>query len=209
MKSKKRLCFLGGSFDPPHLGHLILAQSVREAFGFEQVRFLPAGSPPLKQTSAGVEDRLAMLELALAGNPHFLIDRREVDWFLAGSGVSYTYQSVLRLKAEGPEAELAFVIGMDQLAQLDKWREIHELLKHVRFLTAMRPGFKRDEVLDRLTTSFEPSVIKVLAEGCFAMPLLAISSSEVRKRLLVGASIRYLVPEPVREYIAFHKLYAS
>lgn len=196
-----RIAVLGGTFDPPHLGHLVLGECVRWQFGCERVLFVPAGDPYRKTGTDTPENRRAgvaaartvtpgatrieMVRLAIAGNPHFEADGREV----ARAGPSYTVETLRELRAEGCE-EIVLVLGSDALGDLPNWREPDEIRRLARIVVAEKEpgasagGFERVE-----------------------MPLLRISSTEIRGRVAAGKPIRYLVPEAVREYIEERGLY--
>ncbi len=196
-----RIAVLGGTFDPPHVGHLVLGECVWWQFDCERVLFVPAGDPYRKTGTdtaenrrAGVSSRrtvtpgasrLEMVRLAIAGNPHFEADGREV----ARSGPSYTVETLRELRAEGRE-EIVLVLGSDALADLPNWREPGEIRRLARIVVAEKePGTS--------TGGFER----------VEMPLLRISSTAVRGRVAAGHPIRYLVPECVREYIEREGLY--
>jgi nicotinate-nucleotide adenylyltransferase len=186
----------GGTFDPIHLGHLILAELVGEAEGLSEVLFVPAGRPPHKrgQTSAGAADRLRMVELGVAGNPRFAVSGMELET----SGPSFTIDTVRRLKAAGAE-RVALILGSDSLVDLGSWREPEALVRECELLVVARPGVD----LDQAPAAFRSRARMVAA------PQLDIASRTIRARVAAGRSIRYWVPEPVREYIAAHGLYRA
>lgn len=185
----------GGTFDPIHLGHLVVADRVAEVAGLARVIFVPAGRPPHKEGRpiTPAADRLAMVELAIAGNPRFSGSRLELD---SVSGPSFTIDTVRRWKAAG-EGDVALILGADSLAELGTWREPEALLAECRVLVVGRPGVD----LERTPSHLVAQVAFIEA------PRLDISSSEIRERVAAGRSIRYLVPEPVREYILSRDLY--
>jgi nicotinate-nucleotide adenylyltransferase len=185
----------GGTFDPIHLGHLVVADHVAEAAGLARVVFVPAGRPPHKagRPITPARDRLAMVELAIAGNPRFSVSRLELE---SAGGPSFTIDTVRRWKAAG-EGEVALILGADSLVELDTWREPEALLAECRVLVVGRPGVD----LERAPAHLVGKVTFIAA------PRLDISSSEIRERVAAGRSIRYLVPEPVREYILGRDLY--
>ncbi len=184
----------GGTFDPVHIGHLVVAERVAEAEQLARVLFLPAGRPPHKQgrTFAPAADRLAMVERAVAGNPRFAVSAIELE----SDGPSFTIDTVRRLKAEGA-SHLALILGADSLVELGTWRRPEALLGECRVIVVERPGFDLAGALP----AFRQSAHMIDA------PRLDISSSDIRARVRAGLSIRYLVPEAVREYIAEHGLY--
>jgi nicotinate-nucleotide adenylyltransferase len=191
-----RIGIFGGTFDPPHLGHLIVAEHVRVEFGLDQIRFTPAWVPPHKQgvVLSGAEHRLAMLHLALEGNPGFLLDEREVK----RQGISYTVDTLRALKEEDSRSELFLLIGADNLEEFHKWREPDQIVRLAKLLVMRRPGYKAEGA-------------DVFPKGSYLesnAPLLSISSTTIRNRTGIGRSIRYLVPPAVEEYIHAKKLYS-
>lgn len=198
----KRLGVLGGSFDPVHLAHLLMAEAVREALALDLVLFVPAGVQPLKQGQpvTPAEDRLAMLELAVADNPCFAISRVDVD----RQGPSYTADTVRQLREQwgGVTLQMWFIIGSDSLASFPRWRDPLAILAETRLAVVRRPGIDVDmPVLEQTVPGLGTSVDWVDA------PLVAISSTDIRQRVKEGRSIRYRVPESVREYIESRNLY--
>jgi nicotinate-nucleotide adenylyltransferase len=203
MRSPTRIGIVGGSFDPPHLAHLIMAETVREALGLDIVLFMPAGTQPLKQDREATHEdhRVAMTELAIAGNPHFALSRVDVD----RHGPSYTADSLEHLRKEygGPErAAMWFVIGSDSLLNLQRWREPARILAQARLAVVRRPGYEAD------LGTLEAQVPGVTAAVDWVdAPLMEISSTDIRERLRQGRSARYRVPGPVLAYIEQHGLY--
>lgn len=196
-----RVGIFGGTFDPVHLGHLIVAQEVCFRARLDRLLFVPAGQPPHKpgRVVAPAVHRLAMLEAALAGNPTFAIARLEVE----RTGPSYSVDTVRALRAElGAAAELLFVLGSDQLAELPTWHKPGELLALCRVVAVPRPGATCD--LAALAAAL-PGLRERLT--WVPIPQIGISASEIRRRVAAGEPIRYLVPEAVAGYIAAHGLY--
>jgi nicotinate-nucleotide adenylyltransferase len=198
------VAWFGGSFNPPHIGHLVLAERVREARSLDRVDLLVAGEPPHAGGKAAVEarHRLEMARLAVSGNSALGVDERET----RRPGKSYTIETAKALIAQGVKRPV-FIVGGDMLADLPSWRDASELVELADFIPVLRPGFGW-EVFDALRASFGDKVARRIKDACVKAPLLQISSSEIRERLLVGKSVRYLVPDAVIEYIAKHKLYA-
>jgi len=201
-----RVGVLGGTFDPPHLGHLILAQEAFQALGLSQVLFVPAGEPWRKagRELSPREVRLAMMRLAVGGNPGFAVSTAEVD----RPGPSYTAETLAELREQfDSEIELFFIMGGDSLADFPHWHQPLRILELARLAVAERPP-SRDE-------GFEEGIPEELAEALrervvwLSMPMIAISASAVRERVRQGLSIRYWVPEAVEEYIHSHRLYAA
>ena len=191
MSVPERIALFGGSFDPVHHGHLILARDAVERFRLDQIRFVPAALSPHKPETrpAPPEVRAAMLSAAIADEPRFVLDERE----LRRPPPSYSIDTVESLRSEFPGARLFFLIGEDNLAKLDTWRRIGDLRNLVELVV-----FGRDAV------SESP------LHGHTTLPRrLDISATEIRERVARGASIRYLVPEAVRQLILQHQLYRS
>ena len=191
-----RVCIFGGTFDPPHIGHLLIAQTVCEEEKFDKILFMPANIPPHKKNISGVNDRLAMLNLAIKGNPNFEISDMEIE----RGGVSYTIDTLkdIRPSVIKAEDELFYLIGSDSLLGFKKWKNPKEILKHCNVVVAIRPGFRPSDI---------PAWI--LHRIQFAnIPRFEISSSNIRQRWRENKTIRYLVTLPVWEYINHHNLYS-
>jgi nicotinate-nucleotide adenylyltransferase len=194
-----RFGVLGGTFDPVHLGHLLLAEEAREQLGLERVLFVPAGQPwrkAARQISAA-RHRLAMLRLATEGNPAFEVSDIET----ARPGPSYTGETLARIREERKEAELFFVMGEDALADLPNWRDPDRILELAMLAVARRTG----------EDSGSPELVAIAPgrEVWLSMPTIGISSSDIRERVAKGLSIRYLVPAAVETYIRKQKLYKA
>lgn len=196
---------LGGTFDPIHLGHLAIAEEVRESLGLERVLFVPARRPPHKPgvALASAEDRAAMLALAIAGNPAFELSRLELE----REGPSYTADTVELLAATerdaGREPDLTFILSTEALAGLPVWHEPERLLGACRLAVVPRAG--RVAEGPRWLAARFPDASAVFLAG----PDLAISATAIRRRVGLGRSIRYLVPDAVIAYIADHGLYSE
>lgn len=196
---------LGGTFDPPHMGHLVLAQEAYQALNLDQVLFVPAGEPWRKagRELSAREHRLAMIRLAVADNPAFAVSTAEVD----RAGPSYTAETLADLRAQlGPESELFFIMGADSLADFPHWHEPRRILELARLAVAERSPAGDEGVEEgipqELAEALRGSVVWV------TMPLIAISASAVRQRVRQGLSVRYWVPGAVEEYVRRHGLYA-
>ncbi|HDY65698.1 MAG TPA: nicotinate (nicotinamide) nucleotide adenylyltransferase [Phycisphaerae bacterium] len=201
----------GGTFDPVHFGHLIIARSVAETLNARRVVLIPACTSPFKNAPvASAEDRLSMLQLATEGEELFDI----CDLELRRTPPSYTIQTVEQLLREqegGEETEFSLVIGGDMLADLPKWHRVDDLLRQVRVLVVPRPPFSRADVEQEIAAmqgKFPPRPAASLNKPVISTPLIDISSTEIRRRQAAGLSIRYLLPEPVRDYIVSKRLYA-
>ena len=214
-----RLGILGGTFNPIHLGHLILAEAFRERLGLDRVLFVPAGAPPHKPTARLVSalHRYAMVSLAVAGHPGFVACPTEVE----RSGPSYSADTVEALAGDWPGARLYFLMGSDTFLDLPTWRTPERLGVFATLAVGHRAGGAFDPegpsaraVLARLgRTSWRrvpPVAAETLAPGECALVetrSIAVSAREIRERLAAGESARYQVPLAVAEYIADHRLY--
>ena len=188
-----KIGLFGGSFDPVHLGHLLVARAAREEAGLERLFFIPAAQSPFKPDTrpAPATERLRWLRLALAGDTTAEVDDREI----RRGGSSYTIETVREYAREYPGAELFYLIGADQTTQLHLWREAAELARLVEFLIIPRPG----EAAIPLAAPFRGRVLR-------GVPL-AVSSSEIRARLKAGLPVDHLTPAAVAEALANNRLY--
>ena len=195
---------LGGTFDPIHNGHIILAEEARARLNLAEVLFVPAGQPWLKAGNLilAAEHRVQMVRLAIAGEPCFQLSTMEID----RAGPSYTVDTIAELQAQlGSGDELFFILGWDNLAQLPKWREPSRLIKMCYLVAVPRPGYPLPDL-----NSLE-AVIPGLSRSLVLLdkPEVDIGATEIRERVTRGLSIRHLVPEAVDEYIKKHKLYVA
>lgn len=216
MKSYPTLGILGGTFNPIHFGHLRLAEELCERLNLDQVRFIPSANPPLKaQPTVSARDRAAMVELAIAGNPKFSLDTRE----LAREEASYTIDTLISLRQElGSEQPIALLLGSDAFLGLNRWHQWQALLSHCHIVVTTRPQFSLDTAnqdiknLLKEKTSSALSDLHQSAAGCIylqAMTPLDISSSQIRGLYTKQQSPRYLLPDSVLSYINDHHLYSS
>lgn len=198
-----RLGIMGGTFDPIHWGHLVTAEAARHQFSLDQVLFVPSGQPPHKtgRQVSSAEHRYLMTFLAIANNPVFHISRIEID----RSGYSYTYDTISQLQQEyGPDSELYFITGADVMRDILTWYKAEDLLSMCHFVAASRPGFTLlDYMAQADLTRFRENGNIHLIE----VPAMAISSTDLRRRVGVGEPIRYLVPDAVENYIYKNRLY--
>jgi nicotinate-nucleotide adenylyltransferase len=190
-----RIGVYGGTFDPIHVGHLAAAEAVRDAIGLDRIVFVPNWQQPLKQASpsAGPQARLEMVRRAIAGNPAFLISEVE----LRHRGASYTIDTLDALRREYGGTELCFILGVDALNQLARWREPGRILREYAPIAMLRAGWPGPDwpAIEAIDESARRLVRLV------QVPALDIASSELRSRVAAGRSIRYLVPDAVREMI--------
>jgi len=195
---------LGGTFDPIHRGHLILAEEVRAQLNLVEVLFVPAGQPWLKVDSpiSHAEHRVEMVCLAIADKPYFKLSTIEIE----RAGPTYTVDTIAELKVQlGVGDELFFILGWDNLAELPRWQQPSRLVSMCRLVAVPRPGYPLPDL-----KALEAS-IPGLSQRVTLMdkPEVDISATEIRNRIARGLSIRHLVPEPVGEYIKQHKLYLA
>lgn len=188
-----RIGLFGGSFDPVHCGHLLVAQAACEECSLSRLFFIPAAQSPLKpdKQPALANERLRLLRLALAGRPAYEVDEQEI----ARGGVSYTIDTVRDYHRRFPDAELFYLIGEDHVPLLPKWRESEELARLVEFLVIPRPGHEPTP----LAAPFRGRALKGFPLG--------VSSSQIRARIKAGLPIRDLVPDAVGEAIRNYRLY--
>jgi nicotinate-nucleotide adenylyltransferase len=195
-----RIGVLGGTFDPPHYGHLILGEQARDQLSLKRVLWAPAADPPHKQTQriSAISHRLQMLALALADNPAFEISKVDVE----RPGPHYTVDMLDLLRARHPAAELVFLIGGDSLRDILTWHDPEGIVARARMGVMGRPGTDYD--LDALTEAI-PGLEKRLS--FIETPLIQISGYDIRRRVAERKTIRYLLPFKVHSYIYEHGLY--
>jgi len=202
-----RIGLLGGSFDPPHNGHLAAARAVLAAHGLDRVDLLVARTPPhraAKQAVAAAHDRAAMAWLAVEGQAGLGVESCE----LSRPGPSYSIDTVRALRAAWPGNHYEFIVGADMLADLANWREADALLGLVSFVPVMRPGFD-ESVFESLPARFGQDVVDALARALVRAPLLDVSSSRVRAAVAAGESISAMVPTAVERFIHARGLYRA
>jgi len=195
---------MGGTFDPIHNGHLIVAEEVRTRLDLAEVLFVPAGQPWLKPDSpvSAAEHRVEMVRLAIANKPYFKLSTTEIE----RAGSSYTVDTIAELQGRlGAGDELFFILGWDSLAELPKWKEPSRLIKMCRLVAVPRPGYPIPD-LNALEALIPGLSQKVIVMG---KPEIDISASDIRNRIAQGLSIHHLVPEPVERYISRNKLYLT
>ena len=191
-----KICLFGGTFDPPHIGHLLIAQTVFEAEKFDKVIFVPANKPPNKKAFSCQAIRVEMLKLAVEGNPNFEISDIEIE----RGGISYTIDTIRAIKNElnFKDDKLFYLIGSDCLLDFHNWKDPESILEECQVVVAIRPGFRPSDI---------PAWI--LHRIQFAnIPRFEISSTNIRKRWVDNKTIRYMVTLPVWEYIEKQKLYS-
>ena len=188
----KRIGILGGTFDPPHIGHLIIANEVLSAFDLDEIWFMPNQEPPHKKKSNAIEnlDRVNLLKQAISGHPSFKAELIELERV----GPSYTYETMKILTENHKDTQFYFIIGADMIEYLPKWYSIDKLLGLVQFIGVQRPAYETKSAYPILYVD---------------VPEMEISSSLIRQRIKEGKTIRYLVPDTVRNYIEEKGLYGS
>ena len=201
MVKERKVGLLGGTFDPIHIAHLIIAEECRSYLSLERIFFVPAGVPPhkLSKPITPPEHRIAMAELAIASNPYFTVSRLDID----RPGPCYSTDTVSLLSRQlGDQAEIYFIIGTDSLIDMPTWHEPARLIELCRFAVVGRPDYEVDmNYLESVLPGIRSRVELVDA------PAISLSSSGIKRRIRSGHSIKYQVPEPVEEYIYNHQLY--
>ena len=190
---------MGGTFNPIHIGHLVTAEEALFAFGLDEVVFVPAGQPWQKDREdvAESEHRYLMTVIATASNSHFRVSRIEID----RPGPTFTVETLRALRDQRGDVELFFITGADAILQILTWKDPKEVLSEARFIAATRPGYDLDRLEKELPEGFGDRV------HVLEIPALAISSTDVRRRVREGRPVRYLLPEGVARYIEKNGLY--
>ena len=198
----RKIGILGGTFNPIHLGHLLMAQDAWEQLGLERVVFIPSAEPPHKSFEGRVTSaqRLAMVKLAILGDERFAADDLEV----RRGGKSYTIDTLTELRRRMPRAKFFFIIGADSLRELHRWKEVQRLVRLCTFVTVPRPGFEPKPVID---PKLDTNTRRRLRQSVLRGHACDISSRDIRARIAQGKSIRYLVPDAVGRYIETHQVY--
>lgn len=201
-----RLGLYGGTFDPIHMGHLLVAETCREAARLDQVWFIPAATSPHKatrETTSG-NQRVAMLQLAIGGHPSFHVCELELD----RGGLSYTVETLELIHTQHPNDELFFLMGGDSLIDLPLWKAPQRICELATPLVVARPDAPEPD-FEPLTKFVDPNRLKNIREQQVTMPQIDLSSTEIRSRVTHGKSIRYRLPRAVEKYIAAEKLYQA
>ena len=189
---------MGGTFNPIHIGHLVTAEEALYAFSLREVVFVPAGQPWQKDRDvADAEHRYLMTVIATASNPHFRVSRMEID----RPGPTYTIETLRRMRGELGDVELYFITGADAILQIITWKDPREVMSEARFIAATRPGYDLDRLEKELPEGFGDRV------HVLEIPALAISSTDIRRRIAEDRPVRYLLPEGVARYVEKNRLY--
>jgi nicotinate-nucleotide adenylyltransferase len=196
------LGILGGTFNPPHIGHLVMAQEALDQLGLGSVMLMPVAQPPHKEADAdpGADVRLELCRLAAADDDRLSVSDLEIE----RGGASYTVDTLRALHDRVPEHDLTFIVGGDMAHSLPSWREPEAILDMARLAVAERDGLRREDIARRLAP-LHPGDRVVF----FDMPRIDLSSSAIRERVAEGRTIRYLVPDPVGEAIRSRRLYRN
>lgn len=192
-----KICLFGGTFDPPHVGHLIIGETVRESEGFDKMMFVPAFAPPLKDLSgiSSIEERLEMLRLCLGSES--LLEVSDVE--IKRRGISYTIDTIREMKSKYKlqRGNLCFLMGSDSLEEFHEWKDYENILNGSVVLVAVRPGFRPSRI--------SPNILPRIR--FLKVPQIEISSSVIRERIRKGLTVQYMVLDPVLEYIQKKGLY--
>lgn len=197
-----RIGILGGTFNPIHLGHLLIAENAFEQFKLDRVNIMPAHISPFKLDTKVLdkEDRKKIIELSIADNPHFVMDPREID----SDSISYTYLTLSDMKANNPGDELFFILGADSLKTIKNWRNPQIIFDNATVLAAVRDNDDIDDLksyADELKALFNGNV------GFIKTPTYDVSSTDIRRRIASGESVRYMICDAAIEYITDNNLY--
>jgi nicotinate-nucleotide adenylyltransferase len=199
LQPRRRIGLLGGTFDPIHLGHLIIASEIFHRMKLDEIRFIVAPRPPHKNgIQASDDDRISMVNAAIAADPRFVIDLIEFERM----GPSYTIDTLRSFRARGPHDDIFFIMGEDSLRDFPTWDAPEGIVEIARIAVATRPGVSVD--LESIFRTIPTARGRI---SIVATPEVAISSTAIRKRLHEGVPITYLVPSPVEQHIEQHRLY--
>lgn len=201
----KKIGLMGGTFDPIHYGHLVLAEQVRTRFDLDMVYFIPVGIPPHKQEKRITDSRhrYFMTLLATITNPCFEISKIEIE----NNDISYTVNTIKKFKETvAKDSELYFITGADAIYELETWKNVKELLSLSNFIAASRPGIDENKLKEKIKCLNEKYNGNIILTS---VPALAISSTDIRERIKEGKSIKYIIPESVEYYIYKNNLYTG
>ena len=198
----KKVGIIGGTFNPIHIGHLIMAERAYEEFELDEILFIPEGISYFKDQSTILDKktRIALTGEAIGDNPHFALSTIECD----RAGNSYTYETLEELKSKNPDTQYYLIIGADSLVQMELWQKPENILRDAIILVAKRQGPTTQEFLDKMEDIKTKYNADIRVIPC---TYIDISSTEIRERVKSGKSIRYLVPEVTENYIRKHHLY--
>lgn len=203
VKKTRKIGIMGGTFDPIHIGHLILGEGAYQQFGLSAVWFMPAGNPPHKQHREGQAtdaQRVEMVRLAIAGNSHFELSLEEMN----ADGYTYSYRTLERLNERYPDTEFYFILGADSLFDFHKWKEPDRICAACKIVVATRnqvSSEKLDQAIRQNEKRFHGEFLKL------DTPNLDISSRNIRERILEGQTVKYYLPDSVISYMEMYGLY--
>ena len=203
-KRVRRIGLMGGTFNPIHYGHLLIAENAYEQYHLDEVIFIPTGQSPHKDARQFLraDERMEMIRLAIADNPHFSCS----DYEIRTEGISYTYLTVQAFYEPAEERELFFIMGADSLAYFDAWMRPDKISRMSTILAAVRDGLNMEELLPIRESLQQKYGTKI---GFINTPNFSVSSRMIRHRMEKGHSIRYLVPEAVERYLKEHRVYVQ
>lgn len=203
-KRVRRIGLMGGTFNPIHYGHLLIAENAYEQYHLDEVIFIPTGQSPHKDARQilGADERMEMIRLAIADNPHFSCS----DYEIRTEGISYTYLTVQAFYEPPEERELFFIMGADSLAYFDAWMRPDKISRMSTILAAVRDGLNMEELFPIRESLQQKYGTKI---GFINTPNFSVSSRMIRHRMEKGHSIRYLVPEAVERYLKEHRVYVQ
>ena len=205
MEEKKKIGIMGGTFNPIHFGHLILAETAYHQFDLDQVLIMPTKNTYYKRMNHLVseEDRTRMVQLAIEGNDHFRLSLEEIN----REGTTYTVETLRNLTAIHKNVEYYFIMGADSLYHMETWKDVEEILSMAVIVVAGRgsegSGSSLNSQIEYMENKYDARILKL------SSPVMEISSNDIRRRIREGESIRYLLPDSVRNYILDHGIYRT
>ena len=201
METKKKVGIMGGTFNPIHLGHMLVAENAYETFDLDEILFVPSGESYMKENVLDAKTRITMTGVAIEDNSHFALSTIEVD----RGGNSYSYETIEELKKHNPNTEYYFIVGADSLMNMEKWKNPEKIFNEVTILVAVRMGCTKDQLIEKIEELKE----KFKGAKFFILPIntVDISSTSIRDKVRKGKSIRYMVHYKVIEYIKKNHIY--
>jgi len=203
-EGKKKVGIMGGTFDPIHNGHLLIAQAALDTYALDEILFVPSGTPWLKDVSKVLDKktRVSLTGLAIEDNPGFALSTIEID----REGNSYSYETVEELKKNNPDVEYYFILGADSLIKLEDWKNPEKLMAACTLLTAVRDDYDEQQIREKIEYLKNHFNAKI---ELLPTTRIDISSTMIREKVRQGKSIRYMLPDAVREYIEKHNIYGE
>lgn len=200
MYMNKNIGILGGTFDPIHMGHLLLAETARDYFSLDEVLFIPTGNSYLKENVTDSKNRLTMLGTAIEENPYFALSTMEID----RAGNSYSSDTLKQLKEQHPDNHYYFIVGADAVFSLEEWHEPGIIFANCTIAAAVRKGYSKTELADKIEALRQAYQADI---RIFPMTKIEISSTEIRERIQGDQTVRYMITEKTEDYIKKHNLY--